>query len=208
MQPAAPTALALYRADADGERGMVGAVRPHLEAAGEALHLTLLALDEDESGERSDAALQARAAQARAFLVEAVVSLGTARVYIPSLRTYSLAVVMASEPNIHAELIRLHQLATRLLWYNIQLLPARRRAAPLAPEDEAQLARVLDGLARTAKIDRLLDYGWMPLLAILAVLGPLHGVPLFGVVVAAVATVIAAWKLARMTRAAALVSAT
>ncbi|MEZ4384319.1 MAG: hypothetical protein R3A79_23500 [Nannocystaceae bacterium] len=200
MQPAAPTALALYRADAAGERGMIGAVRPHLEAAGEALHL-LLALDSETSGEDSEAALQARATQARAFLVEAVIALGTARVCIPSIRTYSLAVVMATEPDIHAELTRLHQLATRLLWYNIQLLPARRRAAPLAPEDEAQLARVLDGLARTAKIDRVLDYGWMPLLAVLALLGPLHGAPLFGVVVAGFATVIAAWKLARMQRA-------
>ena len=194
-----PSSLSIYRADAVGERGEAEVVRPHLAAAGEALHLALLTLTSDAS-ERSEESLEAQASQARASLLEAVLALGTARVHIPSIRSYSPAVVMSSEPRIHSELTRLYQLATQLLWWNLHLLPARQQALALDPEDEAQLAVIMRGLARTAKIDRLLDYGWLPLMVLLAVLGPLYGAPLFSVGVAAIAMAIAIWKLAKLQR--------
>ncbi len=194
-----PSSLSFYRADPAGERGISEVVRPHLARAGEALHVALLNLTGDAS-ERSEATLEAQAAQARASLLEAALALGTARVHIPSIRTYSPAVVMSSERRIHAELSRLYQLATQLQWWNLHLLPARRQALALAPEDEAQLAVVMRGLARNAKIDRLLDYGWLPLMIVLAALGPLYGAPLFTVVVAGLAAVIASWKLAKLQR--------
>lgn len=203
-----PRSLSFYRADAAGERGVAELVRPHLAAAGEALHLALLNLTGDgDASERSEDSLEAQAAQARASLLEAALALGTARVHIPSIRTYSPAVVMSSEPRIHSELARLYQLATQLQWWNLHLLPARRQAIALAPEDEAQLAIVMRDLARTAKIDRLLDYGWLPVMLALALLGPLYGAPLFSVVVAAMAAVIASWKLAKLQRASLALSA-
>lgn len=199
---AAPVAapLALYRGDALGERGLMAAATPHLEAADEALQFALLSLLSEDDADRSTGARMAQAAQARAFLAEACVAFGRARVFMPSVHTYSLAVVMNAEAQVEAELLRLHQLATRLLWVNLSVLPARRQAAQLAPEDEAQLALVVQGLARHAKIDRLLRLGWMPLTALLAALGPLYGVPLFGLVVVALATAIAGGQLARMQR--------
>jgi len=201
-----PPSLSFYRADAAGERGGAEVVRPHLVTAGEALHLALLALTGDAS-ERSEDSLESQAAQARASLLEAALALGTARVHVPSIRTYSPAVVMSSEPRIHSELARLYQLSTQLLWWNLHLLPAREQAIALAPEDEAQLAIVMRNLARTAKIERLLDYGWLPVMVLLALLGPLYGAPLFSVVVAALATVIAIWKLAKLQRASLAISA-
>ncbi|MCB9705752.1 MAG: hypothetical protein H6711_28055 [Myxococcales bacterium] len=194
-------ALAIYRADPLGQRGMRKEVEPFLETAGEALHVTLLTLAEEGHGERSGGDLLARAAQARSLLAEAVLALGRARLFHPEIHTYSLAVVMTSEPEIHAELTRLHQLTSRLLWYNIAYLPARRVAAPLAPEDEAQLDVVVRGLARTAKIDRVLQLGWLPVLLLLSALGPIYGVPLFGLAVAVMATAIAGVRLAQMQRA-------
>ncbi len=185
---------------------MSAALRPLLVEAEEALHLALLTLSNDDF-ERSKGALEGRAAQARAFLLEAVHALGTARVRMPAIRTYSPAVVMSSEPRVHSELDRLYQLATRLLWWNIPLLPARRRASPLAPEDEAQLAVVLNDLARTAKIDHFLEYGWLALMVPLAALGPIYGVPLFSVLIGAIAFLVATWKLAKMQRQALALSA-
>ena len=185
---------------------MSAALRPLLREAEEALHLALLTLRNNDD-ERSKGALEAHAAQARSFLLEAVHALGTARVRLPAIRTYSPAVVMSSEPRVHSELDRLYQLATRMLWWNIHLLPARRRATPLAPEDEAQLAVVLNSLARTAKIDHFLEYGWLALMMSLAALGPIFGVPLFSVVVGALAFMIATWKLAKMKRRALALSA-
>ncbi|MEZ4450032.1 MAG: hypothetical protein R3B09_11185 [Nannocystaceae bacterium] len=192
--------FALYRDDAYGERGLLAAATPHLEAADEALQFALLTLTTDDDGDRPPSVKMTQAAQARSFLAEACVAFGRARVFMPSVHTYTLAVVMSAEPNVDQELLRLHQLATRLLWVNLSALPARRQAAPLGPEDEAQLALVVAGLARHARIDRLLRLSWLPLTALLAALGPLYGVPLFGLVVALVATTIAGSKLAQMQR--------
>ena len=201
-----PPSLSFYRALAADKHGVAEVVRPHLAAAGEALHLALLTLTSD-ARERSQESLESQAAQARTSLLEAVLALGTARVHIPSIRAYSPAVVMSSEARIHRELARLYQLATQLLWWNLHLLPPRRQAIALAPEDEAQLAIVMQDLARTAKIERLLNYGWLPLMGLLVLLGPLYGAPLFSIVVAALAAVIAIWKLARLQRASLALSA-
>jgi hypothetical protein len=151
-----------YRSnDRHDELLQLAAERP-LREAGEALNLALLALEgpgEDE--ERSARASQRKAVAARGFLVEAATALGRARIYLPTVRSYSIPVIMAVEPDIDTELGRLHQLATRMLWYNHALLPARGQARPLRPEDEAQLAVLVRDLARTARIDRALKYAWV-----------------------------------------------
>jgi hypothetical protein len=151
-----------YRSnDRHDELLQLAAERP-LREAGEALNLALLALEgpgEDE--ERGVKARQHKAVAARGFLIEAATALGRAHVYLPTVRSYSIPVIMAVEPDIDTELGRLHQLATRLLWYNHALLPARGQSQPLRPEDEAQLAVLVRDLARTARIDRAMKYAWL-----------------------------------------------
>jgi len=161
-----PTLPCAYRSnDRHDELLQLAAERP-LREAGEALNLALLALEgpgEDEA--RSVKARQTKAVAARGFLVEAARALGRARIYLPTTRSYSIPVIMAVEPDIDTELGRLHQLATRLLWYNHALLPARGQARPLRPEDEAQLAVLVRDLARTARIDRAMKYAWLAIAA-------------------------------------------
>lgn len=172
-----------YRSnDRHDEHLQLAAERP-LREAGEALNLALLALEgpgEDE--DHSVRARQRKAAAARSFLVEAARALGRARIYLPTIRSYSVPVIMAVEADVDAELGRLHQLATRLLWYNHASLPARGQARPLRPEDEAQLAVLVRGLARTARIDRALKHAWLALAASVAALIPTFGlsVAMFG----------------------------
>lgn len=195
MSLPSPAPAAFYRADPIGEAGLARAAGADLDAARDALHLALSILAGEGEGERTQEALLAESAQARACLAEAVVALGRARVFIPGIHTHTLAVVMASEADPSREAARLYQLTTRLLWHNHTRLPVRRLAAPLGPEDEAQLARVVAGLARHARIDRLLRYGWLPVLLVVGALGPFYAVPLFGPVVALLVALLAAWQL-------------
>jgi len=176
MTRSSPPLPCAYRSnDRHDEHLQLAAERPLREAL-EALNLALLGLEgASEDEERSVKARLRKAAAARSFLVEAALALGRARIYLPSIRSYSVPVIMAVEPDIDAELGRLHQLATRLLWYNHALLPARGQARPLRPEDEAQLAVLVRGLARTARIDRALRHTWLALAAGLVGLTPAFG---------------------------------
>jgi len=164
--------------------------RPHLKTASDALALALLCL-EDANG---DADRSWRAEQARGLVAEAVTALSRARVYDRRIRTLALPFVVATEPRIDAELSRLNNIATRLLFQNHKHLPARLQARPLAPEEEAQLAVVLASLARHARIARALRHRWALAAIGMAAAGPLLGAPLVGAV-AAIGTVIAGlWR--------------
>ena len=164
-----------YRSnDRHDEHLRVAAAGP-LRAAGEALSLAVLCLEDEGQDAASVGARQRRAAQARSFLVEAALALGRARTFVSAIRGYSVPVIMAVESDVEVELGRLHQLATRMLWYNHALLPARGQGAPLRPEDEAQLAVLVRGLARTARVDRALRHAWLAVAAALAVLTPTLG---------------------------------
>ena len=162
MSSPRPPLPCAYRSNDRHDELLPRAAERPLRAAGEALNLALLGLEgpgEDE--ERSVKARQRKAVAARGFLIEAATALGRARIYLPTVRSYSIPVIMAVEPDIDTELGRLHQLATRMLWYNHALLPARGQVRPLRPEDEAQLAVLVRDLARTARIDRALKYAWL-----------------------------------------------
>jgi hypothetical protein len=184
-----------YRTDAAADaRG--GPARAHLEAASDALSMALLTLA-GEDDDRGDKYL--RAATARGFLAEALTALSRARIYLTGIRTHSLPVLMSTESDPDAELQRLHQIATRLLWHNHMHLPARLQADPLAPEEEAQLAVVLAGLARNARIGRALRHKWVGLAVAVAGVGPLVGLPLLGFGAGVVTVGLALWHLAKDT---------
>lgn len=184
----------VYRDDANTGGTISRAASSYLSAASDALSMALLTLGGHDH-ERGDKI--GRAEQARAFLVEAVTSLSRARIYLPGIRTHTLPVVMASERDPDAELARLHQIATRLLWHNHAYLPARLQAKPLAPEEEAQLAVVLRGLTRHARIDRALRYRWVMAAIALAAAGPVLGFPALGAAFATCAAALALWRFAR-----------
>ncbi len=194
------TALACaYRSsDRHDEHLRLAAERP-LRAAGEALHLAILCLEE-EGEEAGHGGRQRRAAQARCFLVEAALALGRARIFLPALRSYSVPVIMAVEPDIETELGRLHQMATRLLWWNHTLLPARGQARPLRPEDEAQLAVLVRGLARTARLDRALRHAWLGVAGAVAVLTPTLGLAAVATLLTIVVMLAATLQFARALR--------
>ena len=164
--------------------------RPHLEAAADALAMALLCLeDTNDNGDR-----RWRANQARSLIAEAVTSLSRARIYNPRIRTLALPFVMATEPRPDAELSRLNHIATRLLFQNHRHLPARLQAKPLAPEEEAQLAVVIAGLARNARIARVFRHRWALAALGMAAAGPLLGTPVIGAV-AAIGTLVAGlWR--------------
>jgi len=186
---ALPQTLALrhvYRGDA-GETST--AAGPHLEAAADALAMALLCLEDVGDGERSW-----RVEQVRGLVAEAVTALSRARVYDPRIRTLALPFVMASEPRTDAERSRLHNIVTRLLFQNHQHLPARLQAKPLAPEEEAQLAVVLAGLARNARIADALRHPWAAAALGMAAAGPLLGAPIIGAVVAVGTVVAGLWR--------------
>ena len=167
-----------YRESAADEGFISASARQHLTAAGDALSLALLTLSSDDDP-------VTRAMQARSFLVEAVTALSRARIYVPGIKTHALPVVMSCERDTDAELARLHQIATRLLWQNHTLLPARLQAKPLEPEEEAELAVVMAGLHRNQKVSRALRFRWA---AIGVVLGGAAAVAGFPVLAAATAT--------------------
>lgn len=165
----------------------------HLSVAVDALNMALLTLDGSTDDGRD--AKQGRAATARHFLAEAAVGLARARVYIPGIRTYAVNVVTTSEPDLDRELARLHELTTKLLWRNHAVLPPRKQAAPLAPEDEAQLAAVVRELATHARIDRAMRHKWLVAAAMFGVLAPVLGVALY--LLAALSGTVAVVELAR-----------
>ena len=197
---AMPTSLMLFRSaipsryrwDGRLDEHEQAAAERHLIAARDALNLALLCVEGD--------AEQDRAAQARSFMVEAVTAISRARIYIPGLRSYSVPVIMATVPGVEAEFARIHQMATRLLWWNHAWLPARRLAKPLEPEDEAQLAVLIQALARNARIDRALRYRYIAVAVFLTAIFPLLGMLAAGLVAGTLAAVMAAGHLARDAR--------
>ncbi|WP_146157721.1 hypothetical protein [Enhygromyxa salina] len=166
---------------------------PHLSVAVDALNMALLTLDGSPDEGRD--AKQGRAATARHFLAEAALGLARARVYIPGVRTYAVNVVTATERDVDRELTRLHELTTKLLWRNHQVLPARTQASPLDPEDEAQLAAMVRELATHARIDRAMRHKWLVAAALFGGLAPVLGVALY--LLAAVSGTVAVVELAR-----------
>lgn len=170
MDPSRPALSAYRRCDAGDELLRLAAQRP-LREAGDALSLVLLCL-ESQDEEDSSAARQRAIAQARSFLGEAVNALNRARVYVPEVFSYTASVIAAAETDPAAELARLHQLTTRLLWYNHRFLPTRRQT-PLRPEDEAQLAVLVRTLSRATRAGRALRHAWIAGAATLAVMLPL-----------------------------------
>lgn len=170
----APPQLSAYRRSEPDEESLVPAAQRPLGEACDALHLALLTLESQDAEDNPERA----AAQARSFLAEAVNALNRARVFVPGVFSHTPSVIAASEPEPVAELARLHQIATRVLWYNHRLLPTRTQA-PLQPEDEAQLATLVRALGRTARAARALRHAWLAAACTLAVLLPLGPVAVF-----------------------------
>ena len=172
-----------YRDEASHDEKAISA--RHKTAAADALAMALLTLGNSSETDRGDA--MHRVEQARGFLVEAVTALSRARLYDPRIRTHALPVLLDSANTAAAELSRLHQIATRLLWQNHAHLPARLQATPLEPEEEAQLAVVLEGLARHNRIGRVMRRRWVMVALTAAVSGPLMGAPMIGAAMACIA---------------------
>ena len=149
--------------------------RRSLSEARDALHFALLTLE--EPADRGSGAAWERIAKARSFLAEAVRALSRARVHIPGVRTLALPALMATLPSASDEALRLHQIATKLLWSNHEHLPYRAEAKPLTDEDEAQLARVLRVLDGQRKLSRVLRHKWLASAAVAAGLAGLVGLP-------------------------------
>lgn len=187
---AIPHSLALGHVYRDVDADAAADAEPHLEAAADALAMALLCLD----NAHRDGSREWRAQEAREILADAVVALSRARIYQPGIRSLSLPFVMANEPRVEVELSRLHNIASRLLFQNHKYLPARLQATPLPPEEEAQLAVVVAGLARQARIANALRHRWLLAALTMAAGGPLLGAPLVGAA-AAVTTVLAGvWR--------------
>lgn len=188
------------------DAAMPGATRQEiarqLQLASDALTLAILTLEGRVGDERGDKLR--RAEQARQFLAEATAALGRARVYVPKLRTFDLPVLLSADPRPEYELARLQQIATRLLWQNHAYLPARSEATPLPPEEERQLAVVVAGVTRGARIDRALRYRWCGVALGVAALGMMAGLPLLGAVAATTGLGIAVFRLVREEPAAAV----
>lgn len=191
------TALALqpghfaYRFAGAGDAALERRARAHLQAAADALQLALLALEGDDLDSRKRK--RQRATLGREHLLEAVTQFARAKVYVAGVRSYSAAVVMDTRADIDVELSRLSQLISRLLWNNHEYLPARDQGRPLSPDEEAALAKLFDGLARHARIDRMIRYRWLGAATGLAALAPVLG-PGFGLAGAAVG----AWACLRL----------
>jgi hypothetical protein len=182
-----------YRSDARTGSAEDRLLEQHLAAAGDALNIALLCLD--GSTDESRAAKLARIFHARHLLVEATTELARARVHVPDIRTYALPVVMNAEADVDAELRRLHQLTTRLCWYNHEHLPQKTVAAPLSDEDERQLAEVVRGLGSSARFESLVRHKWF-----VAALLSLCFFPLLGPVVCVATLAFAALAIVTMAR--------
>ncbi|MBL9102122.1 MAG: hypothetical protein JNL82_14250 [Myxococcales bacterium] len=192
----APSRQAYRNSDHHDEHLVLAAERP-LREAHEALHLAVLCLEGEDDDPDHEGARQPRAVQARGFLVEAVRALGHARLYLPAIRVYSVPVILAVDPDEGAELARLHQIATRLLWYNHAWLPARDQARPLQPHEEAQLAVLLRGLARSARTGRALRHAWLATAVMVAVVAPTFGIVAVSLLLATVVVAAAALQIGR-----------
>lgn len=166
-----------------------------LQQASDALNLAVLTSGGDVGDDGGDRLH--RAAQARSFLLEACQALGRARVHLPKLRTLAPVVVLSPERRTRDEMARIHATATRLLWLNHAYLPARSEATPLPPEEEAQLAVVVAGVARSARIDRALRHRWCGVALLVATAAMLAGTPLLGAIASAVGTALVAFRLWR-----------
>lgn len=184
-----------YRSSDRHDEHLLRAAERPLREAGEALHLAVLCLEGDEDPDHREGVRQRQAVQARGFLVEAVRALGLARLYLPAIRVYSVPVILAIDPDLDGELARLHQLATRLLWYNHSWLPARDQAVPLQPHEEAQLAVLVRGLARTARTARALRHAWLATAVMVAVVAPTLGIVAVSLLLATVVAAVAALHL-------------
>ncbi len=167
----------------------------HLGRASDALSMALLALAGEGDDDRGDK--WRRAEQARALLAEAVTALSRARVYSPSIRTHALPVLLDTASTPGAEIHRLHGIATRLLWQNHRHLPAKLQAKPLPPDEEAQLAVVLAGLARHNRIGRAFRSRWTGVALGVAASAAMLGLPGVGAAAGMTALGIAGWRLAR-----------
>ncbi len=194
-----PQAVSSYRVDTSLDERQRDVADRLLTAAGEAINLAILTLEDDASEELSRAEQITRAASARQFLVEAVTALARARILIPAVHTYTVAVITTADSAVEAELARLKQLAVRLLWHNHDLFPKRIRGS-LDPEDEAQLAVFCNSLARSARIDRLMEYRWIAISLLLAGLGPVVGAPLLSAYMIVIAVGLTSIRLARAAR--------
>lgn len=184
-----------YRDEGRGGGELLCVAHGHLTSASDALAMALLTL----SGERGEDRLDklGRAEQARGFLIEAVTGLSRARIYNPKIRTLALPTLLATEDRPDAELRRLHQIATRLLWQNHMHLPARLQARPLPPEEEAQLRVVFRGVARNARIGRALRHPPTMIAITLLIAGPLVALPFVHLATVACALLLAGWVLGR-----------
>ncbi len=183
-----------YRAS--GASDELGALAEnHLDRASDALSMALLALAGEGDDDRGDK--WRRADQARNLLVEAVTALSRARVYRPGIRTHALPVLLDTASTPGQELHRLHAIATRLLWQNHRYLPAKIQADPLPPEEEAQLAVVLAGLARHNRMGRAFRSRWTGLALGVAVSATMLGLPVVGAAAGVTALGIAGWRLTR-----------
>jgi hypothetical protein len=192
----AQTRDAYRAADASDGMGEFGSrSRAHLERASDALSMALLALAGEGDDDRGDK--WRRAEQARALLVEAVTALSRARVYNPGIRTHALPVLLDTASTPGQELHRLHGIATRLLWQNHRHLPAKIQADPLPPEEEAQLAVVLAGLARHNRMGRAFRSRWTGLALGVAVSATMLGLPIVGAAAGVTALGIAGWRAVR-----------
>ncbi len=183
-----------YRA-ADPADDLRARAQAHLERASDALSMALLALAGEGDDDRGDK--WRRAEQARGLLAEAVTALSRARVYRPGIRTHALPVLLDSASTPGHEIRRLYGIANRLLWQNHRHLPARIQAEPLPPEEEAQLAVVLAGLARHNRMGRAFRSRWTGLALGVAVSAAMLGLPVVGAAAGVTALGIAGWRLAR-----------
>ncbi|GEM_PF-1442577 len=168
MPMVASISLALdraYRSDRACDGDLALAVGRYLQSASDALSMVLLTTAGQATDNRDEKLRSA--VQARGFLAEAVTALSRARIHVPGIHTYALPFVMASHADVDAELGRLHQLATRLIWCNHVHLPMRE-ITPLAPEEEAQIAVLFQRLARHARLDRVLRYRWFVTVSLMA----------------------------------------
>ncbi len=192
-------ALSLSRARAgyrhatlDPEQRKVGEL---LQQASEALNLAVLTSTGDIGDEGGDRLR--RAAQARSFLLEACQALSRARVHLPSLRSLAPGVVLSPERRAGDEIARIHGAAIRLLWANHAYLPSRSEAKPLPPEEEAQLAVVVAGVARSARIDRALRHRWCGVALLVAIAAMAAGNLLIGAVATVLGMALVAFRLWR-----------
>ena len=165
--------LSAYRFDAAGD-GVGSRASRHLQDAADALNMVLLTLEGSISDSRGEK--RQRATRVRDLLVEAVTALSKAHVYVAGVRTYAVPVVMSSLQDVDAELGRLHQLTSQLLWNNHRFLPGRVAATPLSPDDERDLERMVEGLKVQARIERAMRYRWLGGGVALAAFAPALGI--------------------------------